>query len=154
MAILGSLETVRAQSPRSAAFAAAFDRFDDLPGAERVRQLQGTLRAIGQDGRVGDVEEGLAQQRQRRGVAAPRGAAARGLRAGRRRRARAPRPRAAARGVERRQRARRPAAHAAAWLEVDPSRLAAESVAQHRPERQHNLAQVVVVAKVVLVTEK
>ena len=38
------------------AFAAAFDRFDDLPGAERVRQLQGTLRAIGQDGRVGDVQ--------------------------------------------------------------------------------------------------
>ena len=38
------------------AFAAAFDRFDDLPGAERVRQLQGTLRTIGQDGRVGDVQ--------------------------------------------------------------------------------------------------
>ncbi len=33
----------------------AFDRFEDLPGADGVRQLQAALRSIGQEGRVGEV---------------------------------------------------------------------------------------------------
>ena len=35
--------------------AAAYDRFEDLPGAEGVRQLQAALRDVGRDARVSDI---------------------------------------------------------------------------------------------------
>jgi dipeptidyl-peptidase 4 len=35
--------------------ALAYDRFEDLPGADRVRQLQSDLRGLGQAGRVSDI---------------------------------------------------------------------------------------------------
>jgi dipeptidyl-peptidase-4 len=35
--------------------ALAYDRFEDLPGADRVRQLQSDLRGLGQSGRISDI---------------------------------------------------------------------------------------------------
>jgi dipeptidyl-peptidase-4 len=36
--------------------ALAYDRFEDLPGADRVRQVQASLREVGQQGRVSDIQ--------------------------------------------------------------------------------------------------